>query len=64
MLKHMMTEDLARMYKLLGRVTDGHQIMISCFSAHLRAEGNLVTETGIHHLNFVQVYINSINRNC
>ena len=59
MLKCMKTEDLRCMYKLLGRVTDGHKTMSSCVSAHLRVEGkDLVTddEAGANALNFVQVF--------
>lgn len=60
MLKCMKTEDLHCMYKLLGRVTDGHKTMANCVSAHLREEGKaLVTddENGANALNFVQVRI-------
>lgn len=58
MLKSMKTEDLRCMYKLLGRVADGHKTMANCVSAHLRVEGKaLVTddEAGANALNFVQV---------
>ena len=45
MLSHHKIEDLQCMYKLLGRVTEGHKIMAECLSEHLRARGKaLVTE--------------------
>nr|CAG4634632.1 EOG090X01NX [Alona affinis] len=57
MLKSMKTEDLRCMYKLLGRVSDGHKTMANCVGAHLREKGKaLVTddEAGANALNFVQ----------
>ena len=40
-------EDLACMYKLLARVSEGHKIMAECLSEHLRAKGKaLVEENG------------------
>ena len=59
MLKSMKTEDLRCMYKLLGRVSEGHKTMANCVSAHLREQGKaLVTddEAGSNALNFVQVF--------
>ena len=47
MLKNTKIEDLACMYKLLARVSEGHKIMAECLSEHLRAKGKaLVEETG------------------
>lgn len=47
MLSHQKIEDLACMYKLLGRVSEGHKIMAECLSEHLRAIGKaLVQENG------------------
>merc|ERR1719411_1120496 len=39
MLSNRKTDDLACMYKLFGRVTDGHRTMADCVSQHLRAQG-------------------------
>jgi cullin 3 len=39
MLSNQKTEDLACMYKLFARVTDGHKTIAECMSAHLRAQG-------------------------
>ena len=45
MLKNTRVEDLACMYKLLGRVGDGHRTMAECVSRYLREEGKaLVTQ--------------------
>jgi len=44
MLKNTKVEDLAVMYKLFGRVTEGHKTMADCVSSYLREEGKaLVT---------------------
>jgi len=39
MLSNRKTDDLACMYKLFGRVTDGHRTMADCVSQHLRSQG-------------------------
>merc|ERR1719495_2503017 len=45
MLKNTKVDDLACMYKLLGRVSDGHRTMAECVSRYLREEGKaLVTQ--------------------
>lgn len=47
MLVNKKTADLACMYKLFGRVADGHRTMAECVSQHLRAVGKgLVEESG------------------
>jgi len=46
MLKNNRKEDLACMYKLFGRVTDGHKTIGECVSRYLREEGKaLVTQS-------------------
>jgi len=45
MLKNTKVDDLACMYKLLGRVSEGHRTMAECVSRYLREEGKaLVTQ--------------------
>jgi len=44
MLSHLKIDDLACMYKLLGRVSEGHKIMAECMSEHLRAKGKALVE--------------------
>jgi len=45
MLKNTKVEDLGVMYKLFGRVNDGHKTMADCVSRYLREEGKaLVTQ--------------------
>lgn len=61
MLSHVKIEDLACMYKLLGRVSEGHKIMAECLSEHLRGKGKaLVTEeTGqTNAITYVQNLLN------
>ena len=46
MLKNNRMEDLACMYKLFGRVSDGHKTIGECVSRYLREEGKaLVTQS-------------------
>ena len=53
------TDDLACMYKLFARVSDGHRTMAACVSQHLRARGKaLVQEQG--QANNAIVYIQSL----
>lgn len=44
MLCNQKTEDLACMYKLFGRVSDGHKTMAECVSGHLRAKGKALVQ--------------------
>ena len=44
MLSHLKIEDLNCMYKLLGRVSEGHKIMAECMSEYLRAKGKALVE--------------------
>ena len=45
MLSHLKIDDLACMYKLFGRVSDGHKTVGDCVSRYLREEGKaLVTQ--------------------
>lgn len=44
MLKHQKTEDLACMYKLFGRVTDGLKTMADCVSQYLREQGKALVQ--------------------
>ena len=47
MLSCQKTDDLACMYKLFSRVSEGHKTMADCMSGHLRAQGKaLVQEDG------------------
>lgn len=58
MLKNKKTEDLACMYKLLSRVTDGLKTMSDCVSQYLREQGKALVqeeEGGANAINFVQV---------
>ena len=44
-MKNTKVDDLACMYKLLGRVSEGHRTMAECVSRYLREEGKaLVTQ--------------------
>ncbi|KAB7500154.1 Cullin-3 [Armadillidium nasatum] len=57
MLKNNKTEDLACMYKVLSRVSDGLKTLADCISQHLREQGkNLVAEEegGKNAITFVQ----------
>ncbi|CAH0389372.1 unnamed protein product [Bemisia tabaci] len=57
MLKNKKTEDLACMYKLLSRVTDGLKTMSDCVSQYLREQGKALVqeeEGGANAINFVQ----------
>lgn len=58
MLKNNKTDDLACMYKVLSRVSDGLKTLAECISQHLREQGKaLVTEEegGKNAITFVQV---------
>ena len=58
MLKNNKTEDLACMFKVLSRVSDGLKTLADCISQHLREQGKaLVTEEegGKNAIVFVQV---------
>ena len=46
MLQHQKTGDLACMYKLFGRVQEGHKTMADCVSSHLRGVGKALTQDG------------------
>ena len=52
MLANQKTEDLACMYKLFARVTDGHKTIAECMSAHLRGEGKALVQV-------IQLHISS-----
>lgn len=57
MLKNQKTEDLACMYKLFSRVTDGLRTMAECVSQYLREQGKALVqeeEGGTNAINFVQ----------
>ncbi|XP_075211864.1 cullin 3 [Lycorma delicatula] len=57
MLKNQKTEDLACMYKLFSRVTDGLKTMSDCVSQYLREQGKALVqeeEGGTNAINFVQ----------
>lgn len=57
MLKNQKTEDLACMYKLFNRVTDGLKTMADCVSQYLREQGKALVqeeEGGTNAINFVQ----------
>lgn len=51
MLKHQKTEDLACMYKLFGRVTDGLKTMADCVSQYLREQGKALVQEEDHQTN-------------
>lgn len=58
MLKNQKTEDLACMYKLFYRVTDGLKTMSDCVSQYLREQGKALVQEengGTNAINFVQV---------
>ncbi|PSN55549.1 Cullin-3 [Blattella germanica] len=58
MLKNQKTEDLACMYKLFSRVTDGLRTMADCVSQYLREQGKALVqeeEGGTNAINFVQM---------
>merc|ERR1719273_2532295 len=60
MLFHQKLDDLQCMYKLLGRVSEGHKIMAECMSEHLRAKGKaLVEETMVTQTNAI-VYVQNL----
>ncbi|CAH1104672.1 unnamed protein product [Psylliodes chrysocephalus] len=48
MLKHQKTDDLACMYKLFGRVTDGLKTMADCVSLYLREQGKALVQEEEH----------------
>ncbi|KAK9872993.1 hypothetical protein WA026_020340 [Henosepilachna vigintioctopunctata] len=48
MLKNQKTEDLACMYKLFGRVTDGLKTMSDCVSQYLREQGKALVQEEEH----------------
>lgn len=48
MLKNQKTEDLACMYKLFGRVTDGLKTMADCVSQYLREQGKALVQEDDH----------------
>lgn len=57
MLKNQKTEDLACMYKLFGRVTDGLKTIVDCVSHYLREQGKALVqeeEPAINAISFVQ----------
>ncbi|EEB19747.1 Cullin-3, putative [Pediculus humanus corporis] len=57
MLKNQKTEDLACMYKLFYRVTDGLKTMSDCVSQYLREQGKALVQEengGTNAINFVQ----------
>ncbi|XP_069692217.1 cullin-3 [Periplaneta americana] len=57
MLKNQKTEDLACMYKLFSRVTDGLKTVADCVSQYLREQGKALVqeeEGGTNAINFVQ----------
>lgn len=59
MLKNQKTEDLACMYKLFGRVTDGLKTMSDCVSHYLREQGKALVQEEEHQpatnaISFVQ----------
>lgn len=47
MLSNNNMEDLACMYKLFGRVEDGHKTIATCLSSLLRAEGKAIVQVKI-----------------
>ncbi|XP_044750852.1 cullin-3 isoform X2 [Coccinella septempunctata] len=49
MLKNQKTEDLACMYKLFGRVTDGLKTMADCVSQYLREQGKALVQEDDHN---------------
>lgn len=58
MLKNNKTEDLACMYKLMSRVSDGLRAVAECVSQHLREQGKALVaeeEGGKNAITFVQV---------
>ncbi|ENN76322.1 hypothetical protein D910_04372 [Dendroctonus ponderosae] len=59
MLKHQKTEDLACMYKIFGRVSDGLKTMADCVSHYLREQGKALVQEeehqpGTNAITFVQ----------
>lgn len=57
MLKNQKTDDLACMYKLFSRVSDGLKTMSDCVSQYLREQGKVLVqeeEGGTNAINFVQ----------
>lgn len=58
MLKNQKTEDLARLYKLLSRVSEGLKTVSQCVSTYLREQGKALVqeeEAGTNAITFVQV---------
>lgn len=63
MLKNQKTEDLARLYKLLSRVSEGLKTVSQCVSTYLREQGKALVqeeEAGTNAITFVQVHMSSI----
>ncbi|XP_034230690.1 cullin-3 isoform X2 [Thrips palmi] len=57
MLKNQKTEDLARLYKLLSRVSEGLKTVSQCVSTYLREQGKALVqeeEAGTNAITFVQ----------
>jgi len=52
MLSNQKIEDLACIYKLFARVTDGHKTIAECMSAHLRAEGKALVQVTFQIFNW------------
>lgn len=67
MLKNQKTEDLACMYKLFGRVSDGLKTMADCVSHYLREQGKSLVQEEEHQpatnaVTFVQSLLNLKDR--
>lgn len=65
MLKNQKTEDLARLYKLLSRVSEGLKTVSQCVSTYLREQGKALVqeeETGTNAITFVQVLMTNLHR--
>ena len=59
MLKYQKTEDLACMYKLFSRVSDGLKTVADCISRYLREQGKALVreDDGANAITFVQVRV-------
>lgn len=58
MLKNQKTEDLACMYKLFSRVSDGLKTVSDCVSHYLKEQGKMLVQEedgGTNAITFVQV---------
>lgn len=67
MLKNQKTDDLACMYKLFGRVTDGLKTMADCVSHYLREQGKALVQEEEHQpatnaVTFIQSLLNLKDR--